>query len=336
MASRVTNIQLTNNFIREIFDQRAALETARQQVSSGIKVRDPSDDPGRAGTIAEFKYTLQRIERHKQRIALGENMLSIQDSVLEQTESILLRAKELAAQGANGTNSTEIRQTMAEEVWNLRDSLVSLANTKVQGIFLYGGAADDNPPFTFQTGVTGYTEPLITDDPNANKRTVAATNDGQNVTRNIRITDLDTIKINTPGADVFANAIYAVESLGRSLAGYETTVDGSGVPTGAGASYSGDYAAQTQDILAALDNIETARAGDVSIERSSVGSRMNSINQSKEILETLKINAEQSRSILQDVDIFKAASDLTNLQSSLEALLSSGANIQSLSLLNFI
>lgn len=342
MASRVTNIQLTNNFVRDIFTQRSELEVVRQQVASGQKVRDPSDDPGRAGTIAEFQFSLQRIERHEQRVALAESMLSIQDSVLSSTEDILLRAKELATQAANETNSPETRATIAQEVWNLRDNLISLGNTKVQGIFIYGGAVDDQVPFQTQTGVAGYANPSNPNDP-ANKMTFFNPNDGTQQTRSVNISDIDSIRLNTPGDRVFENGIIALERLGRALSGYDTELadsdgDGRMEPTGAGDQlvFPADYGRQSQLLRTLIDDIENARGVDVNNERADLGSRMNKVNENKKILDSLKINIEQSRAILQDVDIFEAASNLTNLQVNLEALLASGSRIQSLSLLDFI
>ncbi|MCB0325303.1 MAG: hypothetical protein KDD69_17090, partial [Bdellovibrionales bacterium] len=68
----------------------------------------------------------------------------------------------------------------------------------------------------------------------------------------------------------------------------------------------------------------------------SIGARMNRLDQTKQILDTLKISTEKSRASIQESDPFEAASRFAQLQTGLEALLASGSRINSLSLLNFI
>ena len=55
MVFRVSTYQTSRVFIDQIVDQRSELEKTRREVSSGLKVVDPSDDPARAGTIADFQ-----------------------------------------------------------------------------------------------------------------------------------------------------------------------------------------------------------------------------------------------------------------------------------------
>jgi flagellar hook-associated protein 3 FlgL len=340
-VTRVSNQQITSEFINQIFKQRQDLETSRSQVASGVRVALPSDDPGRSATISELQLSVQRFGKHEQRISQAENFLSFQDSAMGQVDEIMVRAKELATQAANETNSSEVRKNIAEEVYGLRDALVSLANSKFQGVYIYGGAADNVPPFDSNTGAGGYTFPA---DPlaKANKLTSFSAADGSSVTRNVQISDFESLKVNTPGDQVFLRSIVAVESLARSLDGYKTNLvdrgDGIMIPDQSGDAYNfpTEYDTQTSDIIALIDNIETARVNDISVERSSIGSRINALDRSKEILTTLKLNAEKSRASIQDVDIFEAASNLSNLQLGLQALLSSGAQINNLSLLNFI
>ena len=54
------------------------------------------------------------------------------------------------------------------------------------------------------------------------------------------------------------------------------------------------------------------------------------------VLESLKINTDAARASIQDADPFESASQYANLQSSLQALLASGAQINNLSLLNYL
>lgn len=333
-TTRVTNVSTTLTFISQIFERREALDRTRAQVASGFRVEKPSDDPSRAATISQLQNTSKRLERHRERIASATGLLETQESVLNSVEQLLVRAREIGTQAANGTFSHETRESMSTEVFQLRDTLVSLANTKYQGVYLFAGAADTTAPFTAST----YTNPSSSSDP-ANTRYVWTNATGSDQTRSIRVSDHDTVRITSSGEDIFSSAIAGLERLGRSLHGYRTTPeDLSTLPTGGGVAFNlpAEYGEQTSAILLATDAIESARHNDVVEERSSVGSRLNRILQAGELIDSVKVTTEQARATLQDIDIFEAASQLTALQTSLEGLLAAGNRINGLSLLDFI
>lgn len=334
MISRVTNVQVNNAFVQQIFEQRAALEQARQQVSTGYKVTHPSDDPARAGTITQAQLTSQRVERHIQRVASATGLLETQESALNQGETIMLRIKEIAVAAANESVSAAGRATMAQEVFQLRESLVSIANSQYRGVYIWGGADDNDPPFDAAT----YAVPASASDP-AHVRYIYDAEAGTDLSRSIQITDTESVQLTTPGDDVWANAISATERLGRALEGYRTDPeDLSTLPTGTGNAFNlpNEYSQQTVAIRAAIDDIENARSNDITNERTSIGSRINRVQRASTVLGEIKINTETARAAIQDVDVFEAASKFSSLQLSLQGLLASGAQINNLSLLNYL
>lgn len=335
MTARVSTGGQTAFLIQQIFEQRKNIETVRNQISSGIRIPNPSDDPGSAGAIVSFQNTSLRIDRHKNRMANAQAFLEQQESVLNSAHDVLVRVKEIATQSANGSQSPESRSLLAKEVWQLRSQLVSLANTTYQGQYIYGGADYGNAPYTAQT----YTVPASTT-ADAHYRYVfnASASPGATLTRTVQIGDTDTIRINTVASNVFSNAIGAVEKLGRALDGYTTGLGSNGLPDGTGIAdvFPADYAQQTGDILAAMDAIESANSNDITIERSDVGSRIARLDQVNGILDNLKTSTETNRAALQDTDTIAAASQFSLLQTGLQALLSSGAQINQLSLLNYL
>ncbi|MFN8389752.1 MAG: flagellar hook-associated protein FlgL [Bdellovibrionota bacterium] len=334
MGTRITNLQTTDVLINQIFNRRTDLETIRQQIASGTKVQVSSDDTGKAGTILNLQSIITRVDRHKERISLVTSQLEHQQSTLSTADSILVRAKELATQAANGSLSYQDRALLGDEVFQIRDQLVALANTKYQGRYVYGGNDDGTQPFTAST----YTQsPTNTSDP-AYSRYVYNTSAGAQATRTVDISDDTSVKVNTPGDDIFQNSISALERLGRSLKGYRTTLGGTGLPNGLGTAYTqpADFAEQTHDIITAMDALDSARTNDIIVEESDLGARLNRIDQVSSILDNLKTSTETSRASLQDTDIFEASAKFSNLQSSLQALLASGSQINSLSLLNYL
>ncbi len=346
MSTRISTSQYIQGFIGQVYDTRNKLEQVRGEISSGIKVSNPSDDPGRSGTIVNLQAVSQRVDKHLQRVGAAKDLLQIQEQTVNSSNDVLIRAQELAAQAANGTYTPEVRAQMSEEIFQLREQLVSLANTKHNGVYIYGGTDDGDQPFDANS--TFYPTPA-TGNPLARlhyQLDSAVTSPGQDDTRNVRISDTESIRINTPARDVFYDAINAVERLGRAMAGFRTDLidaDSDGViddpnPAGTHLAYTfpGDTNLQVQAIRDAINSINAAKRSNIETELSSIGARTNRLDQTESILATLKENTEVARSSIQDTDIFEASSKFSNLQTTLEALLASGSRISSLSLLDYI
>jgi flagellar hook-associated protein 3 FlgL len=344
MSTRVSTNQYIGTFISQINTTKSNLEMIRNQISSGLKVATPSDDAGRSSTILDLQSLFQRIEAHQKRVVLATNYIEVQENAVSNANEVLMRVQELATQAANGSVTHEVRRQIADEVYQLRDQLVSFANTKYQGGYIYGGFNDSAQPFQFNDAF--YPTPAAGEYPAANGRFILQSGPGQNSSRNVQISDNESIRITSTAQDVFLNAINAVELLGRSLAGVrtdliDTTGDGNPDSPDPGGTHlpwdlPDEYELQSAAIRDALDRIRSARVNDIERELSNVGARINRLQQTNQILDTLKINTDISRSNIQDVDIFEVSSQFANLQTSLEALLASGAQISRLSLLDYI
>ena len=334
MASRIATSSITDAFVRQLYRQRIDLQNVQNEITTGQKVINPSDAPGEAGTIASFQLLEQRIAGHKNRISYATAFLSQQDQVLNSVQGVMLRAKEIASQAANETYSAAQREQISAEVFQLRDQLVSLANTTFQGKYIYGGADDDDPPFDAST----YTQaPTATTDP-AYTRYVFDAEDGTSVTRSVDVSDDTSITVNTAAGSLFNRSIGALERLGRALAGYNTTVDVNGIPTGAGLAYTQptDYHLQTTDIRSAMDFIQTSLEQDIIPEQTSVGARLNRLDTISQVLDSLRTQSETHRSKIQDADIFESSSRFSQLQTALQALMQTGVRVNNLSLLEYI
>lgn len=327
--TRITEAQTARNALADIYRNRSDVDRYSQEVSSGIKVRFPGDSNA-AGTISLMRDSLLRLEGYGNRVANVKSSLTFQDDVLSQAGDILIRAKEIAAQATNETNGTTARAHIAEEVFQIRNHLVTLANSKFQGKYIFGGADDDDPPFDEAT----YTNPGAGE---ASRRFVYDAEAGTDVTRTVNLTDDVSVTINTPGNTIFADALFALERLGRSLAGYRTDPD-VGTPDGTGTAYTfpDDYHEQTDDIAIALDLIETARNQDILPQRVSLGGKLRRIETAESLIDLTKINSEEVLSRLQNADPVESASALAQAQTVLQASFTATSRILQLSILDYL
>jgi flagellar hook-associated protein 3 FlgL len=340
--TRVSENQLVGVVVQGVQNNRERIAKFSQEVTSGLKVSNPGDSD-LSGSISQFRESLSKVDAYKSRIGSANSVLSFQEEAFSQSEEVLIRMKEISEQAANETNGVETRRHMAEEVFALRDQLVTLANSKYQGKYIFGGTRDDSPPF-INSDTTDYAVPATG---GASQRWIADTaQSGRTSSKTVNITEDLTIQINTAGTDIFSNAIYAAERLGRALSGYSTGPAAAlppatpVAPDGTGAAYDftipTSFAQQTQDIKTSMDLLDHAREDDILEERIGIGGKIKRLEIAESILDLTKVNTEDLLDKLQNADTVESASNLTQAQNALQASFAVTARILNLSILDYI
>mgnify|MGYP003873904181 CR=1 FL=1 len=117
------------------------LTQSQAQMAQGKQIINASDSPNQAATIQRLKSILSRQESYQSSLNTVKARLQGEDTTLQSVSDLLVRAKEVAVQGANDTLSAGDKKTLAAEMQALRDQMLSLANTKdSNGNYLFAGS----------------------------------------------------------------------------------------------------------------------------------------------------------------------------------------------------
>ena len=154
---RVTERQQADVVLRTIQNLRSGIATGSEQIASGKRVNRPSDDPASAERINQFRNVLRTTDRRLQTVNEGIGRLDLSDKVLEQAGSTFQRAGELAVGMRNDTNTARERRNAAQEVQQLILGLTGIANTQLNGRFVFAGNETQTEPYILgtATGSTG-------------------------------------------------------------------------------------------------------------------------------------------------------------------------------------
>jgi len=327
--TRISENQFTNLMVNYTVNNKERVNKYSEQVATGLKASLPSDSED-AGVISRYKQTLDRIDGYMTTIARVRSIVQFQDDALSQMTELITRAKEIAQQGANESLTPSARAFLAEEVYQIRDQVVGLANSSFQGRYIYGGADDDDPPF----------DSTLYDEPAEGPAAVKYEYDsefGTSTNRTVRITDDMTMTLTTPGNQVFGTTIEAMERLGRSLSGYSST-PATGPTDGGGTAYTfpGDYATQTADIKQVLDLLNSARDEDIIPERTAIGGKMRRLQTAEALLTLAKTSAQEVLSRIQTADETETVASLSQAQTALQASYSVTAKVLRLTIMDYI
>jgi len=144
---RVTDKMIFQNAAANAAKSRDRAQTAMEQVSTGMRVVHPGDDPTVAAMMVRGQQTVDRMNAISKNASRAGDEVDAADSALQSLGDVLARARELAVQMGNDSYSATDRAGAATEIDGLVQQAVTLMNTNVNGRYIFGGNKDQTAPF---------------------------------------------------------------------------------------------------------------------------------------------------------------------------------------------
>ncbi|MEY3790656.1 MAG: Flagellar hook-associated protein 3, partial [Pseudomonadota bacterium] len=183
------------------------ISKTQTQLSTSKQINKPSDAPDQAATITRLKSAIDRQNSYVSTINSVKDKLSQQETAASNATDVLTRLKELTVQAANDTYSAVDRKSIDLEVRQLRDQLLSLANTQdVNGNFIFSGSRVGKQAFaTDENGKLVY----------QGDQTVSATGVG----------DQSAVDINRSGTNPFDKIVRVEDNNKKTAVGFFQVID---------------------------------------------------------------------------------------------------------------
>ena len=187
---RVTFNQLHDG-IQQINTAAEEFTEAQWQVSTGLRLRAPSDDPASAQRAVLDQASIQALDAYKSVSGSASTRLTALDTTLGGIGDKITAAL-TALQGSLGSTATQsARDAAAITFQGIRAALVADINATVDGTPLFGGTGSRQDPYAKVSGAWTYQgtsqSATVTVAPNIN---VAITLDGQSILKGSDATDV--------------------------------------------------------------------------------------------------------------------------------------------------
>lgn len=146
---RISSNQFEQTAVNSMLDQHAKLSKVQEQVATGRKVSKPSEDPVAASKVVKLGDVIRNVEQFQHNITTARARLTMEEGVLASSVDAYHRIRELVIQANNDSQTNETRGFIAEEMSQLLEELVGLANsTDSNGEFIFSGNKGRFKPFT--------------------------------------------------------------------------------------------------------------------------------------------------------------------------------------------
>lgn len=141
----------SNMYYKNIYGEGNALLSknlfdVNKQIASGLSIQYAQDDVRTFTETMRLDNEITALGQVKQSVQSAFKVSDQTDAVLGEFETSMNRTRTLLLNAANGTNSETSLDAIAQELRSIEDHLKSLANTSINGQYLFSGSAVDVRP----------------------------------------------------------------------------------------------------------------------------------------------------------------------------------------------
>lgn len=267
--------------MRDVNKNRAEAGRIQSDLSSGRKVRLPSQEPVSFQRARITQENIRKEEQFQNNIDSGLRQGRLVQDTLDKMIDGLVEIKSLTVNGASDSYGPKNRESMADQIEGIKVTLANSLNLSYGDRYLFAGTNSDQEPFEVDE-TTGN----VTNNSNANGPIIKA-GDGVNIEFSVTGTEL----ANTPAGDIFT-VLNDLEAAFR--ANDQQTIN--------------DYLGNMDDVIEHVTDLT-----------SKLGNNINRMEYMYEQYESSKITQNADVSKLVDTDFAEAFSEMQRNQVAYES-----------------
>jgi flagellar hook-associated protein 3 FlgL len=138
---------MMNSYLRDLGRSSGKMEKLQHQLATNRRITRLSDDPVGTVKILNSKAKQNDITQYQTNLRDARAWLTQTETAFNEATEILKRVSELSVHAANDVLGIEERESIAQEVTQLRDQLLTLGNSTMGDKYIFGGYNVSSPPF---------------------------------------------------------------------------------------------------------------------------------------------------------------------------------------------
>jgi flagellar hook-associated protein 3 FlgL len=136
------------------------MNRAQLDISSGVHMRNVSDRPDQVSDLLQARAALAASEQISTNLGNIKTEVDTGEQALQNAVQLFDQVQTIGTQGATGTQTAEARQTLAVQLQSIEQQFVGIANTNIQGRYIFSGDQDQSPAYSYDATqanpVSGY------------------------------------------------------------------------------------------------------------------------------------------------------------------------------------
>jgi flagellar hook-associated protein 3 FlgL len=134
-------------FLADLASLNGRITKTQAELTSGIRVGRPSDDPSAVGDVLQLESDIGRVTQVTANLNAVKSEVDSASGVVQDSISLLDQARSLAAQGASDTLPSSERPALAAQVEQILSALVNASRATYAGRYLFSGDSSLQPAY---------------------------------------------------------------------------------------------------------------------------------------------------------------------------------------------
>ncbi len=152
---RITDKIIQNNFIANLNFSSERLYDAETKVLTNKKVNKPSDNPIDALSSLTIRTKLSELNQYQRNVGRSKTFLQNTETAITELADIFQRLTTLTVQGASDSYGPSDKLSIAGEVNQLIEQILTLANNRSESVYTFAGTQNDIPPYQIERNEEG-------------------------------------------------------------------------------------------------------------------------------------------------------------------------------------
>lgn len=304
---RITNNAIFHQLTADINRAATRLFERQRQVAGSKRMATASDDPVGAHMAISLRESLAQLQQAQRNGDHAEVRLQASADALTRILAALGDVKDLASQGVNGALTLSDRQSLAGQINQKLEQLLSDATTRSIDGYLFGGTQTTVPPVTATRGANGDIAAVTVNPLGISGEVNAELSGGLQVVVNVPGSAVFTAT-SPQTVDIFPLVIAVRDQLmAGNVAGVEATL---------------------ADLGTAVDQVRVVIAD--------VGSRIGRIRDVQQQSQSDLLTLKDRLSRIEDVDMAEVSIEFQQAQNVYQAALAAASRVMQINLVDFL
>jgi flagellar hook-associated protein 3 FlgL len=289
-------------FLNNIQKMTGELNTDVLDISSGVEMRQVSDNPDQVSELLQARAALGSSQQVSSNLNRVTTEVNTGEQALQGAVQLFDLVQTLGAEGATATQTASSRAALAQQLQTIEQQLVGLANTSIGGRFIFAGDSDQGAPYVYDPTQAN---PVSTYFGSASTR---VTQDAHGGIFPVALTAQQIFDSSDPATSVFG----AINNL-------VTALNNDDQPA----------------ILTAVNGLSAVGAY-LNTQLAFYGTTQNNLTSATNFAQTQQTQLQSEISGLEDTDMTRAITDMTQTQTQQQAALAAEVRIPRTTLFDFL
>jgi flagellar hook-associated protein 3 FlgL len=153
---RITTNFMTKSYLSDLNTNLENMTKLERQLSTGSAVEGSSGDPFKVYRTMQLSTSISSNNRYLENIEDAKTWANSTDTSLGEMGDVMQRVRELTLQSGDGSYDKTQLYSIQTEVEQLKDELMQIGNTEIDGRYIFGGDSTINIPFSNNNGFIMY------------------------------------------------------------------------------------------------------------------------------------------------------------------------------------